>query len=71
MNNVMKDFPQAMPEIDDTFAKIGTAKIFSSVDMSKGYYAIQLDEESKKYTTFVTPNDMFRFKVMPFGLKTA
>ena len=71
VNDIMKDFPQPMPEIDDILAKVGPAKIFTTVDMCKGYYAIEIDEQSRDYTTFVTPNDMYRFKVLPFGLKTA
>jgi hypothetical protein len=71
VNDIMKDFPQPMPEIDDILAKVGPAKIFTTVDMCKGYYAIELDEQSRDYTSFVTPNDMYRFKVLPFGLKTA
>jgi len=59
-----------MVKIDDILAKVGKSDMYSTVDMCKGYYAIQLTEESKDYTTFCTHTQNYRFLVMPFGLKT-
>jgi hypothetical protein len=58
VNDVRRDFPQPVPEIDDILAKIRSARIFTTVDMCKGYYAIELEANSRNYTRFVTPNDI-------------
>lgn len=71
LNDISKDYPQPMPEIDDVLAQIGPAKIYTTIDMCKGYYAVAMEESSKDYTSFVTPKDMYRFRVMPFGLKNS
>ena len=71
LNDISKDYPQPMPEIDDVLAQIGPSKIFTTVDMCKGYYAVAMEDSSKDFTTFVTPRDMYRFRVMPFGLKNS
>jgi hypothetical protein len=71
LNDITKEFPQPMPEIEDIISKVGRAKVFTTVDMCKGYYAVAMDEKSKDYTTFCTPRELYRFNVMPFGLKNS
>jgi len=46
-------------------------KYVSTLDCFSGYWQIRLVEESKDYTTFISPFGIFRFKVMPFGLTNA
>jgi len=36
-----------MPEIDDILSKIGQSNTFSTVDMSRGYYAIGMTDKAK------------------------
>jgi len=69
LNDVTVNDPMPMPEIDNILSKIGQSDMFSTVDMSRGYYAIGMTDRAKDYTTFCTQN--YRFLVMPFGLKTA
>ena len=45
--------------------------MFTTVDLSKGYYIIELDEASLFLTTFNTPFDRVRFTRIPFGLIAA
>ena len=44
-----------LPKIDEMYAALCGAKIFTTVDLRSGYYHINLDEESKAKTAFVTP----------------
>ena len=60
-----------MPVIDEISDQLGKAKFFSAFDLSSGFHHISLSEESKKYTTFSTPEGHFEFNRMPFGLKNA
>ena len=39
--------------------------------MAKGYYQVEVDEQSIDKTAFVTPSEKFAFRRMSFGLKNA
>ena len=44
-------------------------KIFSILDLKSGFHHVNINEESIKYTAFVTPNGQYEYQRMPFGLK--
>jgi hypothetical protein len=71
LNDITVTDPMPAPDIDDILDRIGKARIFSTIDATKGYYAIPMSEESKDLTGFVVPNNQYRFKVLPFGLKNS
>ena len=54
--------------IDEILPQLHGKKYFSVVDTKKGYWHVELDEESSLLTTFNTPFGRFRFLRMPFGL---
>ena len=56
---------QAFPidVIDDLIDKIGQAKFLTKLDITKAYCNVLLDEESIKYTGFVTPTGHYEFLV--------
>ena len=60
-----------LPSVEQTLAPIGGAKHFSKLDANSGYWQIQLDTESSKLTTFITPIGRFRFNRLPFGITSA
>ena len=62
---------EPMPTISDDLHKFKDAKYFTELDLSKGYWQVELEDESRKYTAFATKNGLMEFKVMPFGLSTA
>jgi len=47
------------------------AKIFTSIDACGAYHAIQIEEESRDCTAFISPFGTFRYIRMPFGLSNA
>ena len=47
------------------------AKVFTVLDVSKGFWHIELDELSSFLTTFHTPFGQYRWKRMPFGISSA
>ena len=60
-----------MPCADDLLDRVGNAKFITTLELTKGYYQVPMDEESKKLTAFATPIGLYQFKVMPFSLKGA
>ena len=41
------------------------------LDLTKGYYQLQLDEESREITAFTMPKGLFQWKVLLMGMKTS
>ena len=46
-------------------------KYFSVADTNKGYWHVELDEESSLLCTFNTPFGRYRFKRLPFGVSVS
>lgn len=49
-----------IPTMDDFLSELSNAKIFSRLDIKDAYHQIELDEESREVTTFITHLGMFR-----------
>ena len=60
-----------LPKIDELYAKLGGAKIFSALDLTSGYYHIELGSTSRAKMAFVTPFGKWEFNMVPFGLAQA
>ncbi|KAK8777518.1 hypothetical protein V5799_029140 [Amblyomma americanum] len=71
LNNITKKDVYPLPRIDDTLDRLCNAKYFSSMDLKSGYWQIEVDERDREKTAFITPDGLFEFKVMPFGLCSA
>ena len=57
-----------LPKIDEMYASLSSAKLFTTLDLHSCYYHIALDNESKAKTAFVTPFGKYEFNAVPFGL---
>ncbi|KAK8774213.1 hypothetical protein V5799_011257 [Amblyomma americanum] len=71
LNNITKKDVYPLPRIDDTLDRLCNAEYFSSMDLKSGYWQIEVDERDREKTAFITPDGLFEFKVMPFGLCSA
>ncbi len=60
-----------LPRIDDLFDKLQGSKVFSSIDLQSAYYQVRLKPEDVPKTAFTTPQALFEFKVLCFGLTNA
>ena len=57
-----------LPIIDDILDTLGTSQYFSSLDLSAGYWQIELEPESRSKSAFVTHCGLHEFVRLPFGL---
>ena len=60
-----------LPILDDLMPELARAKVFSTVDLTAGYWHCVLDDESSLLTTFAAPFGRYRWKRLPFGLSTS
>ena len=60
-----------LPKIDEMYAKLKGAKIFSTIDLRSGYHHIVLGKSSRAKTAFVTPFGKYKFLMVPFRLAQA
>ena len=61
----------SLPKIDEIYANLHGAKIFTTLDLCSGYYHIALNNKSKAKTAFITPFGKYEFNAVPFGLAQA
>ena len=60
-----------LPKIDEMYAKLKGAKVFSTIDLRSRYHHITLGKSSRAKTAFVTPFGKYKFLMVPFGLAQA
>ena len=60
-----------LASIEGNLHKLSGATVFSTLDSAGAFHNIVIDEESRNYTAFVTPQGQFRFVRVPFGLANA
>ncbi|KAL1447768.1 hypothetical protein WDU94_013913 [Cyamophila willieti] len=72
LNEITVDEPCLKTNIHTLIHEMQDASIFSTLDLKKGYYQVEMNTASRPYTAFTTPDGgVYQFKKMPFGLKTA
>ncbi|GJQ68563.1 hypothetical protein Trydic_g17123 [Trypoxylus dichotomus] len=57
-----------LPLIEDQLDKLQDARVFSILDFRNAFFHVNVEENSKKYTSFVTHSGQYRFNKVPFGL---
>ena len=60
-----------LPTIEEIATRLHGAKVFTILDVRKGFWHVPLDESSSFLTTFHTPFGRYRWKRMPFGICSA
>ncbi|UYV79636.1 K02A2.6-like, partial [Cordylochernes scorpioides] len=71
LNRITKKDVYPIPRTDDVLDSLTGAKFYSSMDLRTGYWQIEIDEGDREKTAFVTPDGLYEFRVMPFGLCNA
>jgi hypothetical protein len=71
LNEVTRKDSYPLPRMDDLLDRLGEAKFRSVMDLSSGYWQIPMKKEDREKTAFITPDGLFEFLVLPFGLCNA
>lgn len=66
MQTVKDAYP--LPNLEESLSALSWSKWFSILDLKSGYYQIEMNEEDKAKTTFVTPIGFWEFNRMPQGV---
>ena len=60
-----------LPQIADALDCFAGSSFYSTLDLTQGFWQIELDEASRAKTAFTTPQGLYEFRRMPFGLCNA
>ena len=71
VNKATKSDSYPIPRVDDCVDKVGNARYVAKLDLLKGYWQVPLSERAKEISPFATPDGLYQYKVMPFGMKNA
>ena len=71
INKITRGDAHPIPDQEALFSKLAKAKYFTKIDMTKGYWQIGVQADSRQYTAFQAGGKLYEFKRMAFGLKNA
>ena len=68
INQVIEKDKYPIPLIEDQIYALKDSKVFSTFDLRNGFFHVGVEQESRKYTSFVTQEGQFICLKAPFGL---
>ena len=71
LNQKMKRKPYPLPLINEILQELGAFQFATCLDLNMGYYSMELDDESKKKCVTALPWGLYRYNVLPMGIKVA
>lgn len=57
-----------LPLMEDVFERLSGARYFSSLDLESGFWQLYVAHKDREKTAFITPDGLFHFNRLPFGL---
>jgi hypothetical protein len=60
-----------MSDLNKLIGQMRDAKIFTLLDLKSGYWQVSLNPNFRKYLAFWTRRRLYKFRVLPFGLKNS
>ena len=71
LNAVTKRDQYPLPHIDDLLSATENAKFYTALDITWGYWNLEIAEHDCLKTAFATHEGLYKFICMPFGLTNA
>ena len=71
LNRTIRRENYQLPTIEDIATRLHGAKVFTVLDVRRGFWHVRLDDRSSYLTTFHTPFGRYRYKRIPFGISSA
>lgn len=71
LNKITSKDRYPLPFIDDLLNRLHGARHFTKLDLASGYHQLRIHEDDRHKTAFVTPDNFYEWKVIPFGLANA
>lgn len=68
LNEVTKKDAYPLPSISSLVSNLGGAKYFTTLDASRGYFQVEMDERDREKSAFTCHRGLFQFRRMSFGL---
>ena len=60
-----------MARVDELIERLGSAQYISTLNLTKGYWQVPLSLWAWEKTAFSTPDGLFHYQVLPFGVHRA
>lgn len=57
-----------LPHQADALAAMSENAYFSTMDLTSGYYNVEVHEDDRKYTAFTSPFGLYEYNCLPQGL---
>ncbi|UYV82408.1 K02A2.6-like, partial [Cordylochernes scorpioides] len=71
INEATEFFPFPIPRVEDNLRAFAGAKVFSTLDLTSGFFQIRIPESDRDYFTFSLPWGRYRFTRLPQGVKNS
>ena len=71
LNKITVFDAEPIPNVEDLFVRLAHSRVFTKIDLAKGYWQILVLPEDRPKTAFATHQGLFQFIRMPFGLVSA
>lgn len=71
MNAITVKYRFPLSTVDELLDELGSARVFSKLDLTSGFHQIRLQSTDSLKTAFRTHDGHYEYRVMPFGLCNA
>ncbi|XP_030031283.2 uncharacterized protein K02A2.6 [Manduca sexta] len=71
LNSQIKREHIMIPTLEEITSKLSGSTVFSTLDANKAFFMLKLSNDSKEFTTFITPYGRYYYNRLPFGLSSS